>query len=250
MDIKTTKSIFTASFNTIGYLFLFIIFTLFIDSQIVAERINNTQLYTNIVMLIGFLIVFLKATRKVKEFMFYAVFCGFVGEYFFSIGLNMYSYRLGNVPHYVPLGHALVYIATIYFCKQAIIKQYRKQLEKIFTTIIILYGILFLILFEDVFGFVMTVLVVFFLRNKPRERLFFLTMYLVVAYLEIIGTTYKCWQWPDTAWGVIPILPSNNPPSGISFIYFLLDLGCLWLYKQRHLIAWRRMKNIRALIVK
>ncbi len=96
----------------------------------------------------------------------------------------------------------------------------------------------------------MTVLVVFFLRNKPRERLFFLTMYIVVAFLEIVGTTYKCWHWPDTAWGVIPFLPSNNPPSGISLIYFLLDLGCLWLYKQRHREAWGRMKNIRLLKTK
>jgi len=250
MNIKIAKSIFTASFKTIGYLFLFIVFTLFIDSQIVAERVENTQLYTNIIMLIGFLVVFLKATRKVKEFMLLAVFSGYVGEYIFSIVLHMYSYRLGNVPHYVPPGHALVYIAAIYFCKQAIIKQYRKIIEKTFTIFVLVYGFLFLIFREDVFGFVMTVLVVFLLRNKPRERLFFLTMYIIVAYLEIIGTTYQCWHWPDTAWGVIPFLPSNNPPSGISLIYFLLDLGCLWLYKQRHLIAWKRMKNIRALNTK
>jgi hypothetical protein len=29
------------------------------------------------------------------------------------------------------------------------------------------------------------------------------------------------------------------------FTQFLLDLGCLWLYKQRHKMAWSRMKNIR-----
>jgi hypothetical protein len=247
MDISTTNSLFTASFKTVGYLFLFILFTLFIDSYFVSDIIPNAQLVTNIVMITGFMIVFFKSTSKIKEFMLYAVFAGYVGEYIFSIGLHMYTYRLGNVPHYVPPGHALVYIATIYFCKKSIIKLYKKQIEKIFTASVLLYGFLFLIFKEDVFGFVMTVLVIFFLRNKPRERLFYLTMYIVVAILEIVGTTYQCWQWPDTAWGVMPFLPSNNPPSGISLIYFLLDLGCLWLYKQRHRTAWARMKSMRLL---
>ena len=91
----------------------------------------------------------------------------------------------------------------------------------------------------------MSLLVVFLLRNKPRERLFFLTMYIVVAFLEIVGTHYQCWSWPKTAFGVFPFLKSANPPSGISLFYFLLDLGCLWLYKQRNLMAWKRMKGIR-----
>jgi hypothetical protein len=91
----------------------------------------------------------------------------------------------------------------------------------------------------------MTIATLFILRNKPKERLFYLTMYVSVAYLEIIGTNYLCWKWPATAWGFFDFLPSYNPPSGISFFYFLLDLGTLWFYKQRHKIAWSRMKNIR-----
>jgi hypothetical protein len=43
-----------------------------------------------------------------------------------------------------------------------------------------------------------------FLRKRPRERLFYLTMFLAVAYLEIIGTSYECWWWPKTAWNKIP----------------------------------------------
>jgi hypothetical protein len=91
----------------------------------------------------------------------------------------------------------------------------------------------------------MTIATLLILRNKPRERLFYLTMYISVAVLEIIGTTYECWWWPSTAFDVIPFLPSYNPPSGISLFYFLLDLGCLWIYKKRHKITWKRMKNIR-----
>jgi len=179
--------------------------------------------------------------------MVYAVIIGFFGEHLFSIALGMYSYRLGNVPLYVPPGHAIVYIAAVYFCKDAIVKTYRKQLEIFFTIFVLVYATLFLIFANDIFGFVMSLLVIFFLRNKPRERLFFLSMYIVVAFLEIVGTHYQCWAWPETAYGVFPFLKSANPPSGISLFYFLLDLGCLWLYKQRHLVAWNRMKDIRQL---
>ena len=104
---------------------------------------------------------------------------------------------------------------------------------------------IFLIFENDVFGFVMTIATLLVLRKKPRERLFYLTMYITVVVLELVGTYYKCWYWPTTAWGIFDFLPSYNPPSGISFFYFLLDLGTLWVYKKRHQLAWKRMKNIR-----
>ena len=179
--------------------------------------------------------------------MLYAVIVGFGGEYLFSVGLGMYTYRLENVPHYVPFGHAIVLITTMYFCKESIVKTNRKLLEKLFTTLILIYASLFLIFANDVFGFVMSLLVIFLLRNKPKERLFYLSMYIVVAFIEIVGTNYQCWFWPETAYDVIPFLKSANPPSGISLFYFLLDLGSLWIYKKRHKIAWKRMKNIREL---
>ena len=199
------------------------------------------------VMLIGFAILYYRSSARLREQMLYAVFIGFVGEHLFSIGLGMYTYRLENIPHYVPPGHAIVLMAAIYFCKESIVKNSQKLLEKIFTIFILVYATLFLIFADDVFGFVMSILVIFLLRNRPRERLFYLTMYIVVAFLEIVGTSYGCWYWPEIAWDVIPFLKSANPPSGISLFYFLLDLGSLWLYKKRHNIAWARMKNIRKL---
>jgi hypothetical protein len=209
--------------------------------------IPDTQHIATAVMLIGFAVLYYKSPSRLREQMLYAVLIGYIGEYLFSIALGMYTYRLGNVPHYVPLGHAIVLITTVYFCKESIVKTYRKLLEKIITIFILIYATLFLIFAGDVFGFVMSLLVIFLVRNKPRERLFYLSMYLVVAFLEIVGTSYQCWYWPETAFDMIPFLKSANPPSGISLFYFLLDLGSLWLYKKRHKVAWARMKNLRKL---
>jgi hypothetical protein len=247
MSLLASKSPFYAVFKSLGALFLFIAFGLFLDSFYIIKITKNAQLYANITMFIGFAIVFWQVNKRVREQMIYAVIIAIIGEYLFSIILGMYTYRLENIPHYVPPGHALVYVAVLYFSKASSIIKNKIKVEKFLTIFILIYATVFLIFRNDVFGFVMTIATLLILRKKPRERLFYLVMYITVAYLEIIGTNYLCWKWPATAWDVIPFLPSHNPPSGISFFYFLLDLGTLWLYKQRHKITWFRMKNIRKL---
>ena len=245
MSLLAAKSPLYATFKSLGSLYLFILFGLFLDSFYMLGITKDAQFYANISMFIGFAITFWNVNRRAKEQMIFAVIIAVLGEYLFSIVLGMYTYRLENVPHYVPPGHALVYVAVLYFSKAKSIIKNRIKLECFLAIFILIYATIFLIFKNDVFGFVMTVAILFILRNKPRERLFYLTMYISVAYLEIIGTNYLCWKWPATAWGVFDFLPSHNPPSGISFFYFLLDLGCLWFYKQRHKMAWSRMKNIR-----
>ena len=247
MSVTTSKTFLSAFLKTLGMLFLYIFVGLFIDSKYVVINYQESQWIANALMIFIFSIVWLKVTIKVRELMLYAVIIGYVGEYLFSVGLGMYTYRLENVPHYIPMGHALVYIDVLYFIKTFYVKLNRKLLEKIFTGIIIIYALAFLVFKNDVFGFVLTAATLLILRNKPRERLFYLTMYLSIVFLEITGTSYECWEWPSIAWDYFTFLPSANPPSGISFFYFGLDLGCLWLYKQRHKIAWSRMKNIRFL---
>lgn len=247
MDLKTFTSILYSFYKTLGYLFLYIFFGLILDAPYMASKFEHTQYLALVALIVGFTIIYFRVGKRAKEQMIYAVLIGFFGEHLFSIGLGMYTYRLGNVPLYIPFGHAVVLVAVLYFCKKSIVKANRLLLEKIFTGFIIVYSFSFLIFANDIFGLLMSFLVVFLLRNKPRERLFYLTMYIAVAFLEIIGTSYGCWFWPETAFNAIPFLKSANPPSGISLFYFLLDLGSLWLYKQRHKLAWSRMKNIRSL---
>ena len=245
MSVLASKSPLYSTFKTLGLLYLFFVIGLFLDSFYMVSFTKNAQFYANTLMLIVFFITFFKVPKRIKEQMINAVLIGFFGEYLFSVLLGMYTYRLENVPHYIPFGHAFVYIAVLYFSKAVSIKDKRKQIETFLIITIIIYATLFLVLKNDVFGFVMTVATLFILRNKSKERLFYLTMYASVVVLELVGTYYKCWYWPSTAWNVVPFLPSANPPSGISLFYFLLDLGTLWLYKQRHREAWQRMKDIR-----
>ena len=245
MNFKIASKLFASFFKTIGYLFLLILIVIFIDSVYFSGILPNNQNLANLITLLAFCILYYRSTSRFKEQMLYAVIIGYIGEYLFSIGFGMYTYRLEHVPHYVPFGHAIVLAAAMYFCKESIVKKQRKFLEIFFTIFVLVYASLFLIFAGDVFGFIMSLFVIYLLRNRPRERLFYLSMHFAVTFLEIVGTSFECWYWPEIAFDKFSFLKSANPPTGISLMYFLLDLGSLWLYKKRHKIAWKRMKNIR-----
>ena len=240
-DLQQIISIFNREIGR----FVFFVFVLFFDSLYFAENVTNSQVLINILMLAGFLKMYFRSTPRVKELMIYAVIIGFGGEYLFSRGLDMYTYRLENVPFYVPLGHAALYGRIFMFSKASVVRKHSKTVEQLFGICIAIFATIYLVFFADVFGFVMTVFVFLLLWQRPKDRLFFFSMYILVAILEIGGTAFGCWKWPETAFEVFNFLPSNNPPSGISLFYFLLDVSCFLIYTQRHKIAWSRLKNIR-----
>ena len=102
MSVSTSKTFFSAFLKSLGILFLYIFVGLFIDSQYVVENYQESQWFANVLMIVIFSIVFWKVSPRIRELMIYAVIIGYVGEYLFSVGLGMYTYRLENVPHYIP----------------------------------------------------------------------------------------------------------------------------------------------------
>ena len=176
MSVASSKTFFPAFLKTLGLLWGFILTGLFLDSNLMQQWIAEPQWIANTVMFIGFFLCFKNVTPRIKEQMITAVIIAVIGEYLFSIALGMYTYRSENVPHYVPPGHALVYVGVLYFTKTAFTKLHRRLLEKIFTIIVLVYAAVFLIFENDVSGFLMTVLTLLVLRKRPRERLFYLNM--------------------------------------------------------------------------
>ena len=234
-------------FRTIGTLFIIVAIGLFFDSTYFAAKYTNGQTIATIGGIAAFLVMYYRSNKKLREQMIYAVIIGFLGEHLFSIIFKMYTYRLGNVPIYVPFGHAILYRVVANFCKKPLIILYRKQFEKTFVVFIVVYSTLFLVFANDIFGFIMSILVILILSYRPKDRLFYYSMYFVVCYLEIIGTTYQCWSWPKTFCSTVSFLQSANPPSGISLLYFLLDLATILLFNLRHLKGWKRMRRMNKL---
>ena len=112
--------------------FIFFVFVLFFDSLYFSKNATNSQAIINILMFAGFLKMYFRATPRVKELMVYAVIIGFFGEHLFSRVLEMYTYRLENVPLYVPLGHAALYGRIFMISKASVVKKHHKAIEQLF----------------------------------------------------------------------------------------------------------------------
>ncbi|NIJ45225.1 putative secreted protein [Wenyingzhuangia heitensis] len=246
----SSSSFISQTLKTIGVLMLIILVGLLIDSEFIAQHyFKNAQWINNIGVVSLFISLYLKAPSRTKEQLIYAVLIAIIGEYLFSILLGMYAYRLGNIPHYIPVGHAILFLYVYNFCKKSKVRAYRKNIEKTLTIAIVAISLYYLIFKQDVYGFLLTLMVFYFLRKYPKEKLFYLTMYSVIVYTELIGTALNCWKWPSIAFGKFEFLPSANPPIGISLFYFGLDRGTMSFYKRRHKAAWKRLKKIRLLSV-
>lgn len=230
------------------YIYLPVFFVLwiglFIDSKLIANYFVNNQYVTNILVLFVFVWIYLKVSVKIKKLMLYGLILAFLGEALFALVLGMYTYRLENLPLYVPLGHSMIYAAVFYIAKEPILKRNKELSINILFVLMLIYSTAWLVFANDVFGFLCMLVIVYLFRRKPHTKLFFLIMFFMIVYLELIGTHYENWYWPETWFDKISFIPSANPPSGISVFYFGFDVGCLLIYKILNKQKWKRLRNL------
>jgi hypothetical protein len=205
----------------------------FLDSRALAARFGYGQWLANLLMLATFLIIHRAAPPRLKLIMENGLLVGVLGEVFFSLIVGMYEYRLANVPLYIPPGHSILYAAVYYFVREPWVLRNKGWLAPLMLTVGVGYAAFWLVARNDVYGALCTTFYVYLIWRFPDSRLFFLTMFLLVAYLEQVGTSFACWSWPASIFGKFDFLPSANPPSGISVFYFGFDVACLELVGQR-----------------
>lgn len=229
---------------------------LFLDSTYVRDQIQSEwmgQWAANILTFAYFMWMLRGASPRLRRLMIIGVGVATAGEVLFSLVIGMYEYRLENIPLYVPPGHTIVYAAIFQFIREPWVLRNAQRVT------LALYGVgaafsVYWLLFahdnqgnptNDVYGFIcfgVFSALIFFNRDS---RLFFVSMYLLVAYLELVGTHYQCWYWHPTLLNTWPI-PSGNPPSGISVFYMGFDIGCLGFYMLSNMERRRRYDQYKA----
>jgi hypothetical protein len=150
-------------------------------------------------------------------------------EYTFSGWLGVYVYRLHDVPWFVPPGHGLVYLGALTMGRSDLFRRTAKVL--IPATLVVAGGYAFWGLAlsgrHDVLGaFWFGCLALFLLCG--RNPLVFVGAFIVVTYLELLGTGLGTWTWQarDPILGVVAM---GNPPSGAAGGYGFFDAAALWL---------------------
>lgn len=198
-----------------------------LDSRQLAERFAYGQWLANALLALTFWVMHRSAPPRLKSVMVYGLLVGTLGEVLFSLILRMYEYRLGNVPLYIPLGHSILYAAVFYFVREPFVLRQRALMLPLLWGVGIAYSLFWLVARNDVYGALCSVFFIYLMWKHESSRMFFAAMFLLVAYLEQVGTGFGAWSWPATLLDRVDFLPSANPPSGISVFYFGFDGACL-----------------------
>jgi len=164
-----------------------------------------------------------------------------VAELTGSIIWGVYSYRLHNLPTFVPPAHGLVFIAGLSL--SAALRQHARALVVFAAVASGVWGVLGLTVLPqtDAAGALGVPLLLAFLW-RSRARTAYAGVFVVVAALELYGTAIGTWRWADQLPGLG--IPDGNPPSGVASGYVWFDVMAL-LLAPRLLALTRRTWSFR-----
>jgi hypothetical protein len=152
-------------------------------------------------------------------------------EYTFSPLLHAYVYRIGTVPPFVPPGHGLVYLAALTLGRSRAFAAAPRLLTWATTGVGGAWALAALLGIaggrHDVLGAFWFACLVGFLLWGPN-RLLYIGAFVVVSYLELVGTALGTWAWAASD-PVLHVVGQGNPPSGAAGGYGWFDLWALLL---------------------
>jgi hypothetical protein len=144
------------------------------------------------------------------------------GEVTGSLVWGVYHYRLHNLPLFIPPAHGLVYLSGLALTQLVP----TRRLVAAAAAGSIGWGVAGLTVLPrlDVAGAIgVPLLCVFLWRSRARAT--YAAVFLVVAALELYGTSIGTWRWARTLPGLG--IADGNPPSGVASGYVWFDVMAL-----------------------
>jgi hypothetical protein len=150
-------------------------------------------------------------------------------EYTFSYQLHVYVYRLHDLPWFVPPGHGLVYLGALAIGRSPTVRAQQRWLIPLTLAggaSYAAWGLLFSGRRDVLGAFWFGCLVLFLFR--ARQPLVFVGAFVVVTYLELLGTGLGAWTW-QVKDPIAHLVSMGNPPSGAAGGYGFFDAAALAL---------------------
>jgi len=145
-----------------------------------------------------------------------------IGEVTGSLVWGVYHYRLHNLPLFIPPAHGLVYLSGV-----ALSRSLRERAvvwaAAVGATAWGIAGLTVLPRLDVAGAFGVPLLLVFLWRSRWRAT--YAGVFLVVAGLELYGTSIGTWRWASALPGLG--IPDGNPPSGVASGYVWFDVMAL-----------------------
>ena len=167
----------------------------------------------------------LRLPRAISQRLVACVWISGIGELIASLAWGLYDYQFGNVPPFVPPGHALLYLLGL------IIAERVPDRVALLVPLVAAPAVAFLALTgQDMLSLPLFGLFVLFMAIGTQRRLY-ATMFVIALAMEIYGTALGNWAWRAVAPGTG--LSTLNPPLAAGVFYCALD----WLVNRRMRLA-------------
>ena len=124
-------------------------------------------------------------------------------------------------------------------------RYYHRAIEQALKKFAFLLSVMSLLILNDVMGFIGYTVFLIIISSRKRS-LFYLIMFFIVYYVELLGTVFSTWAW----YGVLGNHP-NYPtigftPSSMAVGYIFIDLGC----NSTYYYAIKSIKKIKVFFLK
>lgn len=156
------------------------------------------------------------------------------GELFLSVLWGLYSYRLGNIPFFIPPGHGMLYILAL-----GLAPRIPPRLADAVLAGAVIYGLVAGLAGWDTFAVLLLGFAVLVAANSRCDRPLYASTFCLALALELYGVWLGSWSYVTQ----IPVFPlvTTNPPGLISVFYVVLDMlvACIAVPLIRRLHARR-----------
>lgn len=139
-----------------------------------------------------------------------------VGELFLSLVWGLYTYRLENVPLFVPPGHAMLLLLGLVLAQRL-----SPRVADVILCCAAVYAIGAASAGIDTFALPLLALLALISLAMPRHRRLYASTFVLALALELYGTWLGNWTWSRE----VPViaLVTTNPPGVASAFYAVLD---------------------------
>jgi len=167
-----------------------------------------------------------QATAAGRHTLFLCMVWATAGELFCSLVWGLYTYRLGNIPHFVPAGHVLLFLVGWHLAPRV-----SAGLANALTGAYVALTALGYWFFRDELSVLLFAVYALLYWREPALRSLLATVYALTLGIELYGTSLGVWGWAERA----PVLglATTNPPFAVAAFYCTLDALCVWTLRAR-----------------
>jgi hypothetical protein len=160
--------------------------------------------------------IFRLAAPRERQALIACLFVSTAGEFFLSLAWGLYTYRLGNIPLFVPPGHVLMFVlATV------VVRRMSETSAVAIAAAAAVYAIAVAGAGFDTFAVLLFFVLGLLMIALPRERRLLAATFLMALGLELYGTGLGVWTWSRE----VPFLGmvTSNPPGLSGAFYSVRD---------------------------